>query len=98
MTAVSSLPLAHHLRPHRLGNPLDIRHLEDARCHQNNLTAANQVAAAETEIDRAPCNACLAFDPLAEPRAAHELSAERDRWVWPADSGGMARAGTHHHV
>src|SRR5918993_2158592 len=93
-----SLPLPHRLCPHRLRNLLDIRHLEHARGDQHDLAAADQVAAAEAEVDGAACDACGAFQPLAELRAAHELRAERHRRMRPADAGGMARAHAHHHV
>src|SRR6266404_2801126 len=43
-------------------------------------------------------NARLALEPLAEPRAAHELGAERHRGMRPADARRMAGAHPHYHV
>ena len=98
MTWSGLLPLPHRLRPHRLGNLLDVRHLEHAGRDQDDLAAADQVAAAEAEVDGAPGDARGAFEPLAELGAAHELGAERHRRMRPADAGGVARAHAHHHV
>src|SRR5215475_9883594 len=80
-----SLPLPHHRRPHRLGDLGDIRDLEHARRDQDDLTAAHQIAAAEAEVDGAARQTGGAFQPLAKPRAAHELGAERHRGMRPAD-------------
>src|SRR3984893_556103 len=98
MTVFLSLPLAHHLGTHRLGNLVDIRHLEDARRHEDNLAAAHEVAAAEAEIDGPPGNARGALEPLSKLGATHELGAERYRRMGPADTGDVARACPHHHV
>src|SRR5829696_5741934 len=95
---IGLLPLPHRLCPHRLRNLLDIRHLEHAGRDQDDLAAADQVAAAEAEVDGAPGDARSALQPLAEPRATHELGAERHRGMRPADAGGVARAHAHHHV
>src|SRR5471030_3563805 len=93
-----SLPLAHHLGAQRLGDLVDVGHLEHAGRHHDDLAAAYQVAAAEAEIERTPRNARSAFEPLPELGAAYELGAERDGRMRPADAGGVARARPHHHV
>src|SRR5882672_3267044 len=98
MTILPSLPFPHHLGPHRLGDLVDIRHLEDAGRHQDDLAAADQVAAAKAEIDGAAGDASRALQPLSEFGAAHELGAERYRRMGPSDAGHMARARPHHHV
>ena len=45
LTDQESLPLAHHLGAHRLGDLVDVGHLEHARGDQDDLAAAHQVAA-----------------------------------------------------
>src|SRR5882672_8049118 len=76
---VGLTPLAHRLGSQGFRDLVDVRHLEDTRRHQHDLAAADQVAIGEAEIDGATGNARLALEPLAEPRAAHELGAERHR-------------------
>src|SRR5258708_39524287 len=98
MTILPSLPLAHHLGTHRLRDLVDIRHLEDARRHEDDLAAAHEVTAAEAEIDGPPSNARGALQPLSKLGATHELGAERYRRMGPADTGDVARACPHHHV
>src|SRR5882757_1106160 len=98
MTVFLSLPLAHHLGAHRLRDLVDIRHLEDARRHEDDLAAAYEVAAAEAEIDGPPGNARGALQPLSQLGAAHELGAGRYSRMRPANAGHVARARPHHHV
>src|SRR5262249_10146868 len=94
----TSLPFPHHGGARSLGDLVDIGHLEHARGDQDDLAIADQIAAAEAEVERAPRDAGAAFKPMAKPRAAHEFGAERHRGMWPADARGEARACPHHHV
>src|SRR5262245_32026512 len=94
----TSLPFPHHGGARRLGNLVDVGHLEHARCDQDDLALADQIAAAEAEVERAPRDAGAAFKPMAKSRAAHEFGAERHRGMRPADARGIARACPHHHV
>src|SRR5260370_16781312 len=87
MTILPSLPLAHHLGAHRLRDLVDIRHLEDARRHEDDLAAAHQVAAAEAEIDGPPGNARGALEPLSKLGAPHELGPQRYLRMGPPDPG-----------
>src|SRR5262252_7403747 len=94
----TSLPLPHHGGARRLGDLVDIGHLEHARGDQDDLAIADQIAAAEAEVERAPRDSRTAFKPMAKPRAAYEFGAERHRGMRPADARGIARACPHHHV